>query len=208
MKITIFDTETTGLPKRDGKLEDQPHIIQFASLTFEFDPLTRRFIETERYNQLIKPPLPIPEESSRITGITDEKVASSPTFAEVSGKIIGIFSQSDLAVAHNLDFDREIIGYELERLGSGKDFLPPTIYDTMEGTRNLCKLPGKNGNYKAPRLMELHQFLLNESFTEAHNAEKDTEALARCVKVLLQQGLYQPVLLERKAAGSEQTALF
>jgi hypothetical protein len=59
--------------------------------------------------------------------------------------------------------------------------------------------------------MELHQFLLNESFQEAHNAEKDVEALSRCVKVLLQQGLYQPVLEAKTVSPlqtSEQISLF
>ncbi|MCC6643672.1 3'-5' exonuclease [Candidatus Peregrinibacteria bacterium] len=192
MIITIFDTETTGLPKREGTLADQPYLIQFAAFTYEFDPRSRHFREIERYNTLIKPPIAIPEESVRITGITDSAVAGAPAFADVAGKIQEIFAKSDLSVAHNISFDEEVIGYELERHGAPKNFISRGRYDTMEGTRNLCKLPGKNGGYKAPRLMELHQFLLNESFQEAHNAEKDVAALARCVKVLLQEGLYQP----------------
>ena len=212
MRITIFDTETTGLPRREGKLEDQPYIIQFASQTFEYDPASRRFQEVERYNQLIKPPVPVPEESTRISRISDETVKNSPVFAEVAPRIINIFAQSDLVVAHNLSFDQEIVGYELERMGHSKDIYPGTVYDTLEGTRNLCKLPGKNGNYKAPKLMELHQFLLNESFAEAHDAEKDVEALSRCVKVLLQQGLYQPSPIRAadpvSSQQAEQAALF
>lgn len=211
MRITIFDTETTGLPKREGALEAQPHVIQFASMTFEFDPTSRRFVEVDRYNQLIKPPVRIPEESARISGITDEKVANSPAFKEVFDKIKNIFASSDLAVAHNLSFDREILEYELERLGESKNILPANLYDSMEGTRDLCKLPGRNGGYKAPRLMELHQFLLNDSFEEAHNAEKDVEALARCLRVLLQEGIYQPALSAKqqsKSSDIEQTSLF
>lgn len=211
MRITIFDTETTGLPKRDGRLEDQPHVIQFASITFEFDPASRRFVEADRFNQLVKPPIRIPEESSRICGITDETVANAPVFKEVSEKIKSIFASSDLAVAHNLSFDREILEYEFERIGESKNILPANLYDSMEGTRDLCKLPGRNGGYKAPRLMELHQFLLNDSFEEAHNAEKDVEALARCLKVLLQEGIYQPVLRLKEqshSTGGEQPSLF
>ncbi len=208
MRITIFDTETTGLPKRGAGLSEQPHVIQFASQTFEFDPVTRRFVEVERCSQLIKPPVPVPEEITRLCGITDQQVTNSPAFAEFADRIVDIFARSDLAVAHNLSFDREILEYEFSRIGRSRDFLPANTYDSLEGTRNLCKLPGKNGNYKAPRLMELHQFLLNESFQEAHNAEKDVEALSRCVKVLLQQGLYQPVLQQKQESSSEQTALF
>jgi DNA polymerase III epsilon subunit-like protein len=211
MRITIFDTETTGLPKRDKGLEAQPHVIQFASMTFEFDPASRRFIEADRHNQLIKPPIAIPEESTRICGITDETVANAPSFAEVSEKIIEIFAKSDLAIAHNLNFDREILENEFERLGKNKNILPANLYDSMEGTRDLCKLQGRSSGYKAPKLMELHQFLLNEPFEDAHNAEKDVEALARCVRVLLQEGIYQPVLIAKSSSteqDTEQISLF
>lgn len=211
MKITIFDTETTGLPLRGGNLNQQPHIIQFASQTHQFDQLTRRFVEISRYNQLIRPPVAIPADSTRITGITEAMVVNQPVFAAVADQILDIFKNSDLAIAHNLSFDEEILGYEFERLGLPKTFLPATTFDSMEGTRDLCKLPGKTG-YKAPRLMELHQFLLNESFTEAHNAEKDVSALANCIKVLLQQGLYQPVLNTPRTTNvpttMEQATLF
>lgn len=211
MRITIFDTETTGLPARNEGLEKQPHIIQFAAFIYEYDPTTRRFQEVERYNTMVKPPISIPEDSVRITGITDQQVSTAPTFAQVADRILEIFANTDLAVAHNLSFDEEIIGYELERLGKSKAFISKGRFDTMEGTRNLCKLPTKSGGYKAPRLMELHQFLLNESFVEAHNAEKDVAALGRCVKVLLQEGLYQPQVSASstpKVEETSQTSLF
>lgn len=212
MRITVFDTETTGLPKRDAPLDEQPYIIQFAAQVFQYDPLTRRFQEVDRYNQLIKPPVAIPEESTRISRISDQMVAGSPSFADVASRIISIFAGSDLVVAHNLPFDREILNYELERNGLDKNIYPQNSYDTLEGTRGLCKLPGKNGNYKAPRLMELHQFLLNESFEEAHDAEKDVEALSRCLRVLLQEGIYQPQLSDRQETEAkttvEQASLF
>jgi DNA polymerase III epsilon subunit-like protein len=209
MLITIFDTETTGLPVRGGTLNEQPYIIQFASITYRFDSSTRLFQEVEQYNQLIKPPISIPADSTRITGISDQTVSNSPAFTEVVDQILSIFKKTDLAVAHNLSFDQEIIGYELERLGKNKDFLPATRFDSMEGTRNICKLPTKTGGYKAPKLMELHQFLLNESFQEAHNAIKDVEALGRCVKVLLKEGLYQPKIEQpKKENNNEQIALF
>lgn len=209
MRITIFDTETTGLPVREGKLEQQPYVTQFASQTFDYDPKTRRFQEISRFNQLVKPPISIPEDCIRISGITDAMVADKPTFAQISEQVLAIFKNSDLAVAHNLSFDQEILGFEMERLGLSKNFLPATTYDTLEGTRNLCKLPGKTpGSYKAPKLMELHQFLLNEGFQEAHNAEKDVEALSRCVRVLLQNGIYQPVLAAPIEVAVEQASLF
>jgi hypothetical protein len=55
-------------------------------------------------------------------------------------------------------------------------------------------------------------FLLNESFPEAHNAEKDVTALANCVQVLLEKGIYRPELnlstAKREIPAFEQTSLF
>lgn len=192
MKIIIFDTETTGIPMREAALDAQPYVTQFAAIIYDFNPLTRVFQEVSRYDQYIKPPISITSESSRITGITDETVANSPAFKVVTPSIAKLFAECDIAVAHNLEFDRFIMAIEFERAGISTNFLPPQIYCSMERTRDLCKLPGRSGGYKAPRLMELHQFLLGQSFQEAHNAIKDVEALARCVKVLLTQGFYQP----------------
>jgi DNA polymerase III epsilon subunit-like protein len=192
MKIIIFDTETTGLPVREGKLEAQPHVTQFAAISYEFNPQTRHLQEISRYNQLIKPPISIPPESTRITGISDQTVVNMPSFSSLTPEIQALFSASDVAVAHNIEFDKLILSNEFERLGLPTNFLPAETYCSMERTRDLCKLPGRSGGYKAPKLMELHQFLLGERFEEAHNALKDVEALGRCVKVLLTQGFYLP----------------
>ncbi len=210
MKIIIFDTETTGLPVREGDLSAQPYVIQFAAITYEFNPQTRHLVELSRYNQLIKPPISIPSESSRITGITDQTVSAMPPFSAVVSEIQALFSTSDIAIAHNIEFDRQIVAYEFERLGINTDFLPAEIYCSMERTRDLCKLPGRSGGYKAPKLMELHQFLLAERFEEAHNAIRDVEALGRCVKVLLTQGFYVPSYQPRAVKQQEalQESLF
>lgn len=32
MKAFVFDTETTGFTVKDGKLSEQPYIIQFAGI--------------------------------------------------------------------------------------------------------------------------------------------------------------------------------
>ncbi|MGL5831421.1 MAG: 3'-5' exonuclease [Candidatus Altimarinota bacterium] len=195
MKIIVFDTETTGFPTPGQPLEKQPYLCQFAAITLEYNPQNKSIIELNRTDILIKPPIAIPAESTNVHGITDAMVATQKTFPEQVAIILNLFKQADIAIAHNLIFDQQIIEFELERAGLGKNFLPSQTYDSMKETKGLCKLPGRNGNYKSPRLMELHQFLVGQPFQEAHNAMKDVEALSRCVRVLLEQGFYQPVLL-------------
>jgi hypothetical protein len=49
----------------------------------------------------------------------------------------------------------------------------------MKLTTDLCKIPGNYG-FKYPNLNELHNFLFNTNFEEAHNAAADIHATAKC----------------------------
>ncbi len=206
MKIITFDTETTGFPDPGQPLEKQPHICQFAAIMHQIQE--GKLLELKRLNLLVKPPIPISAESSRIHGITDQTVQSMPSFAEVADQIIDLFQESDLVVAHNIEFDQTILDIELKRLEKPLNYFPPHIFDTMKETKQLCKLPGRNGNYKSPRLMELHQFLVGEPFEEAHNAIKDVEATVRCLEVLIDNGFFVPPEPIQKDTPQEQTSLF
>lgn len=206
MKILCFDTETTGTPVDQASLERQPHICQFAAIVYTYDSTQRRFEEVYRIDQLVKPPISMPKDVIAIHGITDQKVADQPAFSVVAEKIFQLFQKVDIAVAHNIKFDLLMLDNEFKRYRPDLlNYLPNYTYDTMEETRDLCKLQGNSGNYKSPRLSELHQFLLGKDFSFAHNAIYDVEALARCVKVLLDKKLFQPKEVIKK---TEQTSLF
>jgi DNA polymerase III epsilon subunit-like protein len=79
MKIFVFDTETTGLPVRDGDLQDQPYIVQFAGILGEVHKDTG-FVEISREDIFIKPPIAIPFAASQVHGIYDETVAQASDF--------------------------------------------------------------------------------------------------------------------------------
>ena len=211
MKIIVFDTETTGTPNPNAALEDQPHICQFAAIIYEYDPQQGIFQEIKRINQIINPQVTISQLHIDVHGITNEMVADKPKFSEFADQMLEAFQESDIAIAHNLPFDVAIIEFELERIGKSKNFLPPQTYDSMKETKELCRLPGRSGNYKSPRLMELHQFLLGEAFQNAHDAIADVEALGRCVKKLIGQGFYKPQTISKQnptASAMEQASLF
>ena len=59
MKICVWDTETTGFPVKDGKLEQQPYIIQFAAIVSQLGE-DGSITEIERHDILIKPRVSIP----------------------------------------------------------------------------------------------------------------------------------------------------
>ena len=61
MKICVWDTETTGFSIKEWKLEQQPYIIQFAAIVFDYSE-DASITEIERHNILIKPIVSIPFE--------------------------------------------------------------------------------------------------------------------------------------------------
>jgi hypothetical protein len=58
MKITVWDTETTGFSTKGGDLSQQPYIVQFAAIEGEY--IDGLYTELARHNILIKPDISIP----------------------------------------------------------------------------------------------------------------------------------------------------
>ncbi len=93
----ILDTETTGLDHRSDE------IIEIGIITFTFDDDGSIGDVTGIYGGLRQPGVAIPEEITRLTGITDEMVAGQAIDME---RVAGLISPADLIIAHNASFDR------------------------------------------------------------------------------------------------------
>lgn len=139
MKICVFDTETTGFPVRDGTLDQQPYIVQFAAIVGELDE-NKNYKELERHNILIKPRIPIPFGASQVHGIYDKDVADKPYIEDEIEKIIKILNSADVVSGHNISYDEEVLGYELERLGRSGEYTPSQVICTMRSSTDHCKL--------------------------------------------------------------------
>jgi len=189
----IFDTETTGLPKRwkapITDVDNWPRCIQIAwQLHDEFGNLV------EQQDYLIQPNgFNIPYDAEQIHGI-------STLLAQEKGKplneVLTLFNEalekSTFVVGQNLKFDLNIMGCEFYREGIETPLLDISVLDTCtEKTASLCQIPGgRYGKFKLPTLTELHQKLFNQPFGEAHNATADVEATTRCFLELLRLGNY------------------
>lgn len=191
MKILVFDTETTGFPQPGAPLASQPYIVQFGALQLRADFANRTFEEIRRVDQLLSVPVPVPAECTAVHGITNEMLTGQPSLREFLDEFLELFGSSDIAVAHNLNFDRAIIEGELARLGRGAKFLPAETFDTMESTTELCQIPNGRGGYKYPTLTALHRFLFGTDFAGAHNAMHDVEATARIAEELWKRDIFQ-----------------
>ena len=190
MKVCVFDTETTGFPVRDGSIEQQPYIVQFAAIIGEIDE-NKNYTELERYDFLIKPRVPIPFSASQVHGIYDKDVVDAPYIEEKIDEIMKVLNSVDVVSGHNVSFDEEIIGYELSRLGRNGEYTPAQVICTMRSSTQHCKLQGRGASFKPPRLAELHKFLFNEWFEGAHNAMIDVEATMRCFVELVKRDVIQ-----------------
>ena len=187
MKILVFDTETTGIPSSKLTLEKQPAIVQFAAVMYVLDD-GGVMNEVRKVDILINPKVDIPVETTLIHKITNDMVKDKPEFAKVAQEIKALFLDTDLVVAHNIAFDKKLLEIEFARLGQKLDFWPSEIYDTMLESVNLCRLPSKNRGFKSPRLSELHTFLFNKDFDNAHNALDDVLATGRCLQQMISIG--------------------
>ena len=195
MIICVWDTETTGFPVKDGKLEQQPYIIQFAAIVSELseDGTVR---ELERHDILIKPRVSIPFWASQVNGIYDRDVEDKAYMIKHIDTIMKVLNSADIVVGHNISYDEGVIGYELDRLGRSGDYTPIQSICTMRTSTDYCKLPGRGFAWKSPKLSELHRFLFDEYFDGAHDALVDVEATGRSFFELVKRGV---IKLESKS---------
>ncbi|MDZ4148928.1 MAG: DNA polymerase III subunit alpha [Flavobacteriaceae bacterium] len=179
----IFDTETTGLPKRyDAPVTDTDNWPRCVQLAWQLHENDGRLIAHKEY--LIKPDgFIIPFDAETVHGISTELAQKEGVSLELAiQEFQASLVKTDFLVGQNLQFDVNILGAELHRLGIQNTLLQKPILDTCtEVTAELLKLAGgRGGKFKLPTLSELHQFLFDEKFEDAHNASADVEATARC----------------------------
>ncbi|MGB5941691.1 MAG: DNA polymerase III subunit alpha [Leeuwenhoekiella sp.] len=198
----IFDTETTGLPKDWNApitdVDNWPRAIQIAwQLHDDFGNL----LESEDY--LIQPEgFDIPFDAERIHGISTALAQrDGAPLATVIAKFNEALSRTKFVVGQNVGFDLNIMGAEFVRLDVTNPLQELPVLDTCtEETAQLCQIPGgRGGKFKLPTLTELHEYLFNVPFSEAHNATADVEATTRCFFELLRRGNYSEKQLDAPA---------
>lgn len=100
-RAIFYDTETTGIKS------DKDRIIELAAYDSE---------NQKSFTRLINPKLPIPSDATAIHGITNEMVASAPTFGEVAREFIEFCQGEVILIAHNNDsFDLPFMRCEFDR---------------------------------------------------------------------------------------------
>jgi DNA polymerase-3 subunit alpha len=189
----IFDTETTGLPKRwDAPISDAENWPRCVQVAWQLHDQYGTLVEHKDF--IVAPDgFDIPFESEQIHGISTALAQKQGVpLIEVLSAFEATLSITQFVVGHNVGFDVNIMGAELHRLQRDTSITALPVLDTCtEETATLCQLPGgRGGKFKLPTLTELYKNLFNENFAEAHNATADVEATARVFLELIRQNKF------------------
>ena len=174
LPIIAFDTETTGLNAHAGD-----RVIEFAAVEITLDA-SGDIQSVTRNEMMFQPGIPIPREVVKLTGITDEDVASAPEFADRAQEVWGLL-HNRMIVAHNLPFDRGFLSMEFRRIGL--DWPAPLAeLDTYDlSVRFFSEARGHKLSVVAERL--------GVRLEGAHRASNDAEATGRAfLKIAGQRG--------------------
>jgi DNA polymerase-3 subunit epsilon len=186
----FFDTETTGLPKDWNapvtRLNNWPRMIQLAWQLYD-----EQGTRISRHNYLIQPEgFQIPTDAVRIHGITTEYAREHGVpVMSVLEEFAEAIAKSNCLVAHNMNFDENVVGAEFLRAGMGNLMDTADKLCLMRQTTDFCRLPGPYG-FKWPSLQELYYTLFKTEFENAHDADVDVDISARCFFELKTRGIF------------------
>lgn len=188
-RLVFFDTETTGLPLDYNApatcVDNWPRLVQLSWIVANGQQIVR----TE--DHIVRPVgFVIPADAASVHGITQERALAE---GEDLQSVLQLFARdledSQCVVGHNVDFDVNVAGAEFYRNDYENPFEHISRLDTMKSSVEYCKLPGKRGTYKWPRLSELHRILFGCDFSNAHNSMADIKATFDCYWRLKQLGV-------------------
>lgn len=185
----FFDTETTGLPlfKEPSEHPGQPHIVQIGALLVDLD--TWQILST--LDVMVRPEgWTIPEEVSKIHGITTEMAGDLGVPESLAAEMLLDLWRGRLRVAHNEQFDARIV-----RIACMRHFEPTQADEWKEGKAEctallatpILKIPptarmkaaGFN-KFKTANLGEAFQHFTGRELVGAHSALVDAHA---CLEV-------------------------
>jgi len=184
--IFAFDTETHDLPvsydAHPNDVTNWPRVVQLGWVLADRDG---RVIE--KSCELVQPGgWEITPGAQAVHGISQEECVR---YGRPLQFLLSTFhkyaSRAEIAVAHNIGFDRPVILCESIRYAVPQN-LPP-MDCTMAIGRDVCKIP-KGDGFKRPSLSELYRHLFGEVFTDQHDALADSNACLRCYVEMAKRG--------------------
>lgn len=177
--MLAFDTETTGLLRPEAtELYLQPFIIEICMIKFNDE-----FEIKDKFTTLLKPPVPVSEEITKITKIDNIMLQDAPSFIEIYDDLCDFVIGEDEIFAHNATFDIQMLANELRRHDLLLKFPWPKHHRcTVESSQSL-----KNKRLNLQTLYEMATG--NKEIKNAHRAESDVLAMIECIQWLKEMEL-------------------
>jgi DNA polymerase-3 subunit epsilon len=161
--ICFFDLETTGMDICKDR------IVEIS--IFKVYPNGNK----ESRTWLVNPEMRIPAEVIAVHGISNEKVASEPTFKELSHQIYTMIKDADLAGFNSDRFDIPLLAEELLRAGLDFDMKSRVSVDVQTIFHKK----------EERTLSAAYKFYCSQTLENAHSAEADTMATYEILKAQL-----------------------
>src|SRR3569832_1735450 len=163
VRQVVLDTETTGLEPSQGH-----RIIEIGCVE-----LVNRRLTHNRFHQYLQPDREIDAGAVEVHGITNDKLADQPRFADVVDEFLAFIRGAELII-HNAPFDVGFINHELALLGGRHGTLSDhcTVHDNLSHARRLH--PGQRNSLDALS----KRYTIDNSHRELHGALLDAEILA------------------------------
>jgi DNA polymerase III subunit epsilon len=162
MRQVVLDTETTGL-----EVEQQHRVIEIGCVE-----LFNRRLTGRTFHQYLNPERDIDEGAQQVHGLTREKLAKEPTFAQVHPEFLEFIRDAELII-HNAPFDVAFLNAELARIE-----IAHTISDLCRVLDSLALArqmhPGQRNNLDAL----CKRYSVDNSRRDYHGALLDARILA------------------------------
>ena len=162
MRQVVLDTETTGL-----EVEQQHRIIEIGCVE-----LVNRRLTGRKFHQYLNPERDIDEGAQQVHGLTRERLAKEPTFAQIHGDFLEFVQDAELII-HNAPFDVAFLNAELARAAFERRVHELCqVLDTLALARQMH--PGQRNSLDAL----CKRYSVDNSHREYHGALLDARILA------------------------------
>lgn len=199
MNYLIFDTETTGLPRKYAKPGDdnQARVLQLACIHVD-----ENFKRLAQFVFVIKPDgwTTVDPGAEKVHGISFAMCQQRGVDMKMVLSILrDLANASSIIIAHNIKFDQQMLDIECDYHGVNRIIVHNAthkLFCTMIHTTDICNIPHPTwpGKNKWPKVKEAFKHFYGKEPEDQHDALGDVIATVEIFKMLQAKNIVQQAL--------------